>query len=60
MAWDSHRPDLPSLPASVFRHAARRQPATRTQQDFGKRYGGRYGTLLPVTLAEFTETLRSP
>eukprot|EP00966_Prymnesium_polylepis_P306877 7091321-Prymnesium_polylepis.2 len=31
-----------------------------TQQDYGKRYGGRYGSLLPVTLAEVTETLRSP
>eukprot|EP00966_Prymnesium_polylepis_P183313 4248261-Prymnesium_polylepis.1 len=28
------------------------------QQDYGKRYGGRYGSLLPVALAEVTETLR--
>eukprot|EP00966_Prymnesium_polylepis_P148611 3433165-Prymnesium_polylepis.1 len=37
------------VPAHFSRREALRACARATQQDYGKRYGGRYGSLLPIS-----------
>eukprot|EP00966_Prymnesium_polylepis_P128117 2962981-Prymnesium_polylepis.1 len=56
-AYGQHR-SPPAAASRVRTGAAEATWSSHTQQDYGKRYGRRYWSLLRVTLAEVTETLR--